>query len=610
MQFHKIPNVLAPLVGKVISVSGWLVHTNRHISKSIKFNQLRDVQGKYLQLFSQEPLQVPKKLLAETRWESSNCADATATSSSLNDHASQVIPSESVVNITGKLQYRPERDRRPGNEFELKVENLEVLNFSRHIPFNPNDENTSLPVQLTHRHIQLRNPRYNKYLRMRSHIAHIVRDFFYKNDFVEVETPLLFKSTPEGAREFLVPSRQEPGKFYALPQSPQQYKQILMASGIGNYYQLARCFRDEDLRYDRQPEFTQIDLEMSFINSPQQIMTVIENLFSQILENLGKNSVASPFPRMSYAEAIESYGSDKPDLRYGLKLQDLTPFLPNSESCTEVLVLRDVKKTISNAEARSLCEQVGQDVSFVTIRDNSQLPEWNKKIPQLKHLPLNLERINEKLGLSPGLTLFVANRPKYMTSGTTPLGRLRPLLHNFLVKQHQLPHLNDDLLNFTWIVDFPLFSPAENNSESLMSTHHPFTAPHPEDLHLLSSSPLNVRALHYDLVVNGVELGGGSIRIHDPKLQSYVLERILKLQQKQLCTFDHLISVLQSGCPPHGGIALGFDRLIALLVKSNGIREVIAFPKTSSGTDLLVGSPSTVTEDQLKEYHIEITNKI
>ncbi|EPY50018.1 aspartate-tRNA ligase [Schizosaccharomyces cryophilus OY26] len=608
MQFHKIPNVLAPLVGKVISISGWLVNTNRNISKSIKFNQLRDVQGKSLQLFSQEPLQVPKKQLAESLWDSVDRSKFV--SSALNETTHQTVSPESVVKITGKLQYRPERDRRPGNEFELKVENLEVLNMAHSLPFVPNDENTSLPVQLTHRHIQLRNPKYNHYLRVRSNIAHIVRDFFHMNDFVEVETPLLFKSTPEGAREFLVPSRQGPGKFYALPQSPQQYKQILMASGIGNYYQLARCFRDEDLRFDRQPEFTQIDLEMSFVDSPEQVMVVIERLFSRLLRDLGKNPLKSPFPRMSYADAIELYGSDKPDVRYDLTLQNLTSFLPKSDACTEVLVLRNVKKLLSNAEARSLCEQVGQGVSFVTIRSNSQLSEWTQKVPQLKHLHLDIKKINEELGLCPELTLFIANRPVHMSSGTTPLGRLRPLLHDLLVSQCQRPRLDDDALEFTWIVDFPLFSPADSNSESLASTHHPFTAPHPKDLHNLSSNPLNVRALHYDLVVNGVELGGGSIRIHNPELQSFILEHVLKLKQYQLSTFNHLIDVLRSGCPPHGGIALGFDRLIALLVKSNGIREVIAFPKTYSGTDLLIGSPSTVTQNQLQEYYIEITNKI
>ncbi|CAA19270.1 mitochondrial aspartate-tRNA ligase Dar2 [Schizosaccharomyces pombe] len=606
MVLSRLPACLLPLVGTKVSIQGWLVATSRQVSKSISFHQLRDTHGTILQLLSTDKIILQQKrepLVSSTDFSQQKSTSVMRTLSS--------IPPESVVQVTGKLQRRPEHDRRPGNEFELHVEDVKLLNVAKNLQLFPGDEKPGMRIQLANRHIQLRAPKYNSYLRQRSRLAYQVHSFFNDREFCEVETPLLFKSTPEGAREFVVPSRLNPGKFYALPQSPQQYKQILMASGIGNYYQIARCFRDEDLRFDRQPEFTQIDLEMSFVDKPHEIMEVVEDLLVRLVSFAKGITLAKPFQHITYQHAIDKYGSDKPDIRFELPLKNITSLLPKQDPLisTEILVYNDLSHSLSNAESRKLCEAVGENVVVTSIREHSQLQTWVKKLPQLRQLPIVAEELNQKLQIGINSIVFMTNRPKYLVSGTTPLGKLRLLLHELLVKKKALPELDKDLLKFVWVVDFPLFSPTEEKNQSITSTHHPFTAPHWDDVHLLEKKPLSVRGLHYDIVVNGIELGGGSIRIHNPDIQRFVLKDVLKLPENRYATFEHLIRVLSSGCPPHGGIALGFDRLAALLTNAPGIREVIAFPKTSSGADLLIGSPSAIPEEMLKDYNVAITRQ-
>ncbi|KAF2437005.1 hypothetical protein EJ08DRAFT_728690 [Tothia fuscella] len=476
------------------------------------------------------------------------------------------------------------------------------------------------------RHLQLRTTKaLRDALKFRSDAADICRERLRSQEFVEIETPLLFKSTPEGAREFLVPTR-EKGMAYALPQSPQQYKQILMASGIPNYFQIARCFRDEDLRADRQPEFTQLDLEMSFAKG-EQVMQCMEGLIKRLWKDMLSIDLSSPFARVTYQDAMAQYGSDKPDLRIDMKLHSIGELLPadlvskigpHTNPAVDIMKLHIddnpsmtrnfVNEFMASPEAAPfLSNPDGQPGIF--IYDPRQPLEGLQTFGFQ-----TAEYIEETLALEEGdLIVLQARKKGPFTGGFTPMGRLRLALHKAAVAKGYIPPPTG--YNFLWITNFPLFTPSndtdpgQGGSAGLSSTHHPFTSPlTPHDIDLLPTDPLSVIADHYDIVCNGVELGGGSRRIHSAQVQEYVLRDVLKMPEERIGDFRHLLDVLKAGCPPHAGIALGFDRLIAVMLGKESVRDVIAFPKSGKGEDMLVRSPNRMTEGQLKTYYLKLVD--
>lgn len=535
-----------------------------------------------------------------------------------NQHTPVTI--RGIVKQRQPSKTRQETDIEINNEVEIELKEIRPLNeFPRDIEMT--DETNFLPDQ---RHLQLRNTKsLRDALAFRSRAMQTCRDQLSQHDFMEVETPLLFKSTPEGAREFLVPTR-EKGMVYALPQSPQQYKQILMASGVPRYFQFARCFRDEDQRADRQPEFTQLDLEMSF-SKGEQVMVVIEDLLKRLWKDMLGIEVQTPFLRMPYHEAMARYGSDKPDLRLGMELSSIGELLPadlvskigpHVDPDVDVFKLhvsdnpRETKKFIGqfldSAEgAPFLANPDGQPGIF--IYDSTQ------PLDGLQPFGFQTaEYLEDKLQLENGDLIVIQARPKEpFQGGATMAGRLRLALHKAAVAQNLFDPPEGH--KFLWVVDFPLFTSevdlgaGQGGEAGFSSTHHPFTAPKSiEDIDLLMTDPTAAKADHYDVVVNGVELGGGSRRIHDARAQEYVLRDILKMSEERLKDFSHLLEVLRAGCPPHAGIALGFDRLIAVMLGKESIRDVIAFPKSGKGEDHLVKSPSRATEEQLATYHLQL----
>ena len=505
-------------------------------------------------------------------------------------------------------------------EVELLVADVVALNEG------PNQDvlqAANIPAQF--RHLQLKqSSELRAALSFRADVGQHCRNALREEGFTEVETPLLFKSTPEGAREFLVPTRIQ-GHAYALPQSPQQYKQILMASGVPRYFQFAKCFRDEDHRADRQPEFTQLDLEMAFATG-QDVMDTVEHL----VKNLWRALLQSPlsetqFPRMSYEHVMSVYGSDKPDLRLGMEIQRIHHMLPvdlvskitpHLDPIVEVFKLRlddpsDTRSFIARFMDSPAAEPYqknpdGQPGIFV----------YNSRQPLGGLMPFGFEaaeQLEETLQLEEGdLVVIQARKNEPISGGSTMLGLLRRDLHKAAVSAELLEPPQG--WEFLWVNDFPLFTPDGANSDpgqggsaGITATHHPFTSPATlKDLEKLESNPLQVKADHYDLVLNGVELGGGSRRIHDSGLQEHVLRDVLKMSDERMGDFEHLLQILKSGCPPHAGFAIGFDRLIATMLGKESIRDVIAFPKSGRGEDLLVKSPTRMTENQLDTYHLSI----
>lgn len=538
------------------------------------------------------------------------------------------LKEHSPVAIVGTIKARKapsagKGDSRPGliTSVEVKVDDITALNTF------PDDiimaKDTVFPPE--QRHLQIRNDdSLRNALAFRSKAARIVRnELCDEHSFTEIETPLLFKSTPEGAREFLVPTR-VPGLAYALPQSPQQYKQILMGSGIPRYVQIAKCFRDEDLRADRQPEFTQVDLEMAFA-SAEDVMRTVEAVVRRLWSELLAYDVPETFPRMSYEEAMSKYGSDKPDLRLGSEIRRVEYMVP-VDLVSKIGPLTDpiveVMKIPISEDANETRKFVGTFMDSPEAQPFIQNPhgqpgififDSRKPLQGLQVFGFEAaEQVEEMLELEDGDLVVLQARPKEdFSGGSTPIGNLRIALHKAAVKHGYLTA--PEGFAFTWINDFPLFSPS-NDSEpgqggaaGLAATHHPFTSPKTaEDVDLLLSEPLSVRADHYDLVVNGVELGGGSRRIHSAEMQELVMREVLKMSDERMKDFEHLIEVLRAGCPPHAGLALGFDRLIAVMLGKESVRDVIAFPKSGKGEDMLVKSPTKMTDGQMETYHLKL----
>ena len=436
-----------------------------------------------------------------------------------------------------------------------------------------------------------------------------IREYFDANDFLEVETPMLFKSTPEGAREFLVPSRQSPGKFYALPQSPQQYKQMLMVAGVERYYQLARCFRDEDLRADRQPEFTQIDLEMSFIDR-EDMYALIEGLLKEVWKKTLDVDIDTPFLRMPFQEAMNRFGSDKPDMRFEMEISDFS----ETFSASDFKVFSGTVQSggvVKAINAKGLADLTQGELKH--LEDTAKLlgakglafiksenGEW--KSPILKFLSqAEQDALRENLAVEEGDIVFFAAGE--WESSCNILGRIRLESATLLEKRGKLQRSPTDW-KFLWVIDFPLMTHDEEQSRYVAS-HHPFTSPVPEDLEYLDSDPKRVRGQHYDIVLNGVELGGGSIRIHQPEVQKKVFEDVLQIPTEVVQSrFGYMLEAFSFGAPPHGGIALGLDRLVAILAGRESIRDVIAFPKTQKGQDLMTDSPGKATDKQLRDLHV------
>jgi aspartyl-tRNA synthetase len=516
---------------------------------------------------------------------------------------------EYVIGVRGLVENRSAETintRLSTGQVEVLAREFRLLNEAKTPPFQIAEDNpVSEDVRLRYRYLDLRRPRLQSNIGLRHRVALAVRQYFDEQGFWEIETPILTKSTPEGARDYLVPSRVHPGEFFALPQSPQIFKQILMISGMDRYFQITRCFRDEDLRADRQPEFTQVDIEMSFAQ-PDLIYDLIEPVIQRIFSVVGRE-VATPFRRMPYAEAMAKYGSDKPDLRCGLEIADLSEAFRDSEFrvfkqiVAEGGVIRGFAIPGANSYTRNqidgLVDQAKQmgfgGLIWVRPGKDGEAPTSS-----VKALTENTLRTGLRLsGASAGDLLVMAGGAAEATSKL--LGQLR------LAVARKENLLNGDIFSFLWVTDFPLLE-WNGDEQRWFSMHHPFTSPFDDDIARLESEPGAVRAKAYDLVLNGSEIGGGSIRIHDAKLQARIFDRLGISHEEARARFGFFLEALEFGTPPHGGIALGLDRIVALLAGETSIREVIAFPKTAAAVDLMSGAPSPVDAKQLRELHLRI----
>ncbi len=519
------------------------------------------------------------------------------------------LRSEYVIAVRGTVTKRPEGMENPKlltGAIEISCTELRILNSSQPPPFPLDEEGeVSEAIRLKYRYIDLRRPRMAEAIRIRHEVCQAVREHLNNRGFFEIETPMLTRSTPEGARDYLVPCRLSPGSFYALPQSPQLYKQILMISGLERYYQIVRCFRDEDLRADRQPEFTQLDMELSFVEE-DDIIALVEGLVSYVFEKALGRVLTCPFPRMSYDEAMERFGTDRPDMRFGLELRDVSEM---AQTCAFEVFRRAVSSggvvkavnakgmgDLSRKEIDELAEHAAafgaKGLAWVKIREDGS---WQSPIAKF-FSPEEMGRIGRHLEASSGDILFFGADRKSVVSKV--LGELRLELAR---RRGLIPR---DVFSFVWIRDFPLFESDEELGR-LQAVHHPFTAPREEDLDLLETEPFRVRARAYDLVLNGTEIGGGSIRIHRPDVQERVFRALSLPDEEAQEKFGFLIEALSYGAPPHGGIAFGLDRLVMLMTGRETIRDVIAFPKTQKGQCLLTQAPAPVAMTQLVELSLK-----
>ena len=580
---HHCNQLRAADVGQTVELSGWVASRRDH--GGVIFIDLRDREGITQIVFRPE-----------------NYPEVAEEAHSLHD--------EDVIRVKGKVAPRLEgtaNPKLPTGEIEVVVSELTILNQCAPLPFQLDANLSNEDLRLTYRYLDLRRPAMVRQLKARHILNRTTRNYLDREGFLEIETPILSKSTPEGAREFLVPSRVMPGLFYALAQSPQQYKQLLMVAGAERYFQIAKCFRDEDPRADRITELTQIDIEASFITQ-EDIFSLVEGLLKEIFAATREVTIPTPFPRLTYQEAMDRFGSDKPDLRFGTELVDLSETFRNSQFKVfrAALDQKGVVKAINAKgfanittgqieEVTNLAKQAGaKGLAFIKVENG----EW--KSPIVKFFSESeRQSLTDKMGIEEGdLILFGADSWETVC---TVLGRLR-----LKVTEFTKLITDPDELNFLWVTDFPLmsFDPAENKWNAM---HHPFTRPKTEDIPFLEQGEFGkVRAVAYDVVLNGVEIGGGSLRIHESDLQQKVFSAlgISETQQKRL--FQHLMSAFSFGAPPHGGIALGIDRLLMIITATTNIRDVIAFPKNSRGQDLMMDAPTEVTERQLRDLSLAV----
>lgn len=582
---HGCGDLRAENVGERVELAGWVNRRRDH--GGLTFVDLRDRSG-VVQTVSNPELSQEVHAIAEQ------------------------VRSEWVLHIVGEVRARPEgmvNPNLPTGEVEVEIQELEVLNQAKTPPFKINEESeVDEMVRLKYRYLDLRRERMQRNLELRYNVIKFIRDELGQRGFWEIETPILFKATPEGARDYLVPSRLYPGEAYALPQSPQQLKQLLMVAGTERYFQIARCFRDEDQRGDRQPEFTQLDIEMSFVDR-EDVMQLLEGVYSSLVEKLfpDRPTSASPWPRLTYQDSMDRFGSDRPDLRFGLELIDITNLAEGSgfkifegavEAGGEVRGINCVGcGHFSRREIDELTEMIkpfgAKGLAYLALQESGE-----PRSSFAKFLPSDrLDAVIKRLEASPGdLLLFVAGERDIVLES---LSRLRAHLGE------RLELYDPDALSFCWVIDFPLVQ-WDAERERWDPSHHLFTAPEPEDLPLLDSDPGKARGLQYDLVLNGEETAGGSIRIHDRGLQEKMFELIGLDLDTARERFGHMLTAFEYGTPPHGGVASGLDRLCMILAKEPNIREVIAFPKNQAARDVMAEAPSAMEPKQLEELHLRI----
>ena len=584
---HNLGELRLKNIGEVVSISGCL-DTKRNVSTCLTFIDLRFREGKTQIVFNNELLS--EKVLEEV----------------------QKLKSESVIRVVGEVKERSNKNLNiPTGEIEVFAKEIEILNACDTLPFQISgvDDNLSENMRLTYRYLDIRRSKMLNNLKMRHRMIMSIRNYMDKAGFLDVDTPVLTKSTPEGARDFLVPSRTNPGTFYALPQSPQLFKQLLMIGGVEKYFQIAKCFRDEDLRADRQPEFTQLDIEMSFVEK-EDVMNEIEGLAKYVFKNVTGEEANYTFQRMPYAEAMDRFGSDKPDLRFGVELKDLSDIVKNSSFNAFSSTVQNgglVKAVVApNANEKFSRKFISEYEEYVKTYFGAKGLAYIKLTadgitsPIAKFLSEDeMKAIIEKTQAKTGDVIFiVADKKKVVVSA---LGALR------LKIGKDLDLINKDDFKFLWVVDFPMFD-YDEEEQRYKAEHHPFTSIKAEDLDkFLAGQTEDIRTNTYDLVLNGSEIGGGSIRIFNPKIQSMVFDRLGLSQEEAKAKFGFFLDAFKYGAPPHGGLAFGIDRWLMVMLKEESIRDVIPFPKTNKGQCLMTEAPNTVDEKQLEELFIKST---
>ena len=584
---HNLGELRSKNIGEVVTLSGW-VDTKRNVSTSLTFIDLRDREGKTQIVFNNELLS--EKVLEEV----------------------QKLKSESVIKVIGEVKERSNKNPNiPTGEIEVFAKEIEILNACDTLPFQISgiDDNLSENMRLTYRYLDIRRSKMLNNLKMRHRMIMSIRNYMDNAGFLDVDTPVLTKSTPEGARDFLVPSRTNPGTFYALPQSPQLFKQLLMIGGVEKYFQIAKCFRDEDLRADRQPEFTQLDIEMSFVEK-EDVMNEIEGLAKYVFKNVTGEEANYTFQRMPYAEAMDRFGSDKPDLRFGVELKDLSDIVKNSSFNAFSSTVQNgglVKAVVApNANEKFSRKVISEYEEYVKTYFGAKGLAYIKLTadgitsPIAKFLSEDeMKAIIEKTEAKIGDVIFiVADKKKVVHSA---LGALRLRIGK------DLELINKDEFKFLWVVDFPMFD-YDEEEQRYKAEHHPFTSIKAEDLDkFLAGQTEDIRTNTYDLVLNGSEIGGGSIRIFNPQIQSMVFDRLGLSQEEAKAKFGFFLDAFKYGAPPHGGLAFGIDRWLMVMLKEESIRDVIPFPKTNKGQCLMTEAPNTVDEKQLEELFIKST---